>query len=1151
MPTFSGEVSGRMAAGGGEQIDLKTRWNWHPPGQPAFQGEGFASGDRARVLIRQTLNSPLPAELSAVIQHPLQQPEWTAQLDVPEFLARQAHPDWAAWPVSLNLRGEGRGTIGSVAGEGRMRVPGVGQATGELQARYQWPGEIRLEQLVLNLPETRLHWRLSGAVRQLDQQPELTLAMDWERLAWPLKQPQWRSPRGHIALEGPLRDVVLAGEAQLGEHPVTLAGHVGRWPDRTVLQAVRVEGAGLNIQLDGVVGPQVDVSWTLQGEQLGQVLPGAHGRIRSRGRITGPRDRPAGVIELMARDVLWLDHGVRELTLQLQGGLAPGSPPLQATLQLAGLRAGEVEAGRVQLTGQGGFEWRDGQLLPVSNSFGLQLAGQALRYGVHQVRELQVQAAGGLLPGSPPFDTRLKAHDLRVGEATLADLNLQLKGGIVRRDGDWMLQGEPLVLQGQAEHLVSPRARARGMSLRLRAGAQPDAPFELAIRAPDLRLDGQPLTLDIDGQGTRARQGLSGRALGSVADAAAKPQAVSLAFRLEGGWKAGQWAGLLQQLDGRVGSLGEWHLSHPARLVLAPDAGELGQACWESRATTACLQGQLQPRGWQLASRLNGFELERLRAWVPAELALTGRLEADAQFAGQGAQVLDGRFDLHGEGVQIDYAGQQAPLRFHPEPLSLRGTFSGRGAELSLRAEQPDFATLRADLSLGHALVLTQLRQTVMNGELRLELRHLGVLMPLSADIEKVQGRLEAGVRFAGTPAQPRLQAHGTLFDAGFTVPRLGIRVRSLNADAVSHDDNQLSIHGRGVSGSGELRLEGHAGLSPGQGWPVSLALTGNRFLAADIPEAKVYLSPDLRIEHRDDRLTLSGRITVPEATIQIPDESGAIKPSRDVIIVEGDAPPESRSLLPETHVTLVLGNKIKVTGPGYHARVDGEVTVDQLPGNEALGSGEIRIHDGLYTLYGVELVVDGGRLVFVRSPMDNPQLDLRAVRKTEEVVAGAKLLGTLAKPNITLFADKPMSQTDILAYLMMGKPFDPLNQQKEGSAMMAAANALGGTAGSVLAKELSSRLGLGSFVDISMQSSLRAGGLSQGYGGSGPWGGTQSTALFLGKYLTPKIYAQYGMGLFQNAYVFRLRYDLTERWKVQTETGEYSGGDLLYQWED
>lgn len=116
---------------------------------------------------------------------------------------------------------------------------------------------------------------------------------------------------------------------------------------------------------------------------------------------------------------------------------------------------------------------------------------------------------------------------------------------------------------------------------------------------------------------------------------------------------------------------------------------------------------------------------------------------------------------------------------------------------------------------------------------------------------------------------------------------------------------------------------------------------------------------------------------------------------------------------------------------------------------------------------------------------------------------------------------------------------------------MKAAASSLGGAAGSLVAQELANRLGIGGFVDISMQNSLNQGSLAQRYTGGGAFGGTQGTALFLGKYLTPRIYVQYGMGLFQNAYVFRLRYDLTRHWKVQTETGEYSGGDLLFQWEE
>jgi translocation and assembly module TamB len=194
-------------------------------------------------------------------------------------------------------------------------------------------------------------------------------------------------------------------------------------------------------------------------------------------------------------------------------------------------------------------------------------------------------------------------------------------------------------------------------------------------------------------------------------------------------------------------------------------------------------------------------------------------------------------------------------------------------------------------------------------------------------------------------------------------------------------------------------------------------------------------------------------------------------------------------------------------------------VTIEQSPSQPPIGTGQINIHDGKYSLYGVDLVVNGGRLVFARSPVDNPNLDLSAIRKTDDLVAGAKVLGPLSKPNVTLFADRPMSQTDILAYLVTGKPFDSTSQEESGM-LRGAANALGGSAGSLLAREISNRLGIGDFVDISVQNSISQGGISNAYqggvaGGAG-FGSTQGAALFLGKYLTPRIYVQYGMVILQ-----------------------------------
>ena len=1153
MPDLTGELSGRMAMGGMQKVGLKTTWNWHPKGRPEFRGEGFAGGNLDRVTLRQTLKSPLAAELSAVIMQPLDHPQWTAQLDVPEFPVNRIDPAWPAWPLTLSLHGEGTDHTAQVGGSFLGKVPGVGRPEGHLQLRYRDTGDLAVEKLELTLPETKTQLAVTGIVAHLNKTPEFNGVAQWTNLSWPLdRKPEWQSQRGQLSINGTPGAVRFDAEGLLKDSIVTASGHVGLPPGRMEFRGVRAQGAGLNLQLDGVFGPQLDLTWTLQGDQLATWLPGARGQIVSRGHLQGPRDSPAGTMELTARDLQFRDDKARELVLNLKGGLTPGAPQIEAAVLARGVWYQGNTANQLKLDFRGGLVLREGRLEPSTPTTELNLSGQGLSYQQHAIREVTLAAKGGLMPGSPPVEGNLKLLGFKSGDIEAGELKLEFKGGLVYRNQALALQGMPMEAELLAERLVQGNRQARDLRVGFKAGESADSPLNLTVKAPDIRLGEAHLSLDLDAQGTRARHTLSGTVVGQwVARDGAERLPVKLSLRAEGGWGDEQWAGSVSQFDWDLERLGHWPLSRPVSLRVQRSSGELGLACWGSRGAEACLQGKLnESGGWQTAVRISEFELDRLQRWLPASLGLKGVLSADWQFSGQGDRVQDGRYELLVDAAQIERMGGASPFKFRPAPFSLRGLVGGSGGTLRLVAEQPGFGSLRADLDVQGPLVLSRLRQTPLSGEARLELQNIGVLLPLTTDIEKLQGRLDAGVRFSGTPNSPKLQVHGMLFDAGFGVPRLGIKVRSLHADAISRQDNQLVFSGRGVSGSGEIKLDGTVSLSPKENWPLKFSLFGNRFLIADTPEAKVYLSPDLLVERKDSRLTLSGRVKIPEAMIQIPDESGAIKPSRDVVIVEGDEPPESRQNPLETRVEVVLGDKISVAGPGYQARVDGQVTVEQQPGTDALGTGEIRIHNGKYSLYGVDLEADGGRLVFNRSPMDNPNLDIQAVRKSDDVVAGAKILGNLNKPNITLFSDRPMSQTEILSYLVVGQSFNTQSQQ-DGTAMRGAASALGGSAGSLLAKELSSRLGLGGLVDISMQGSLGAGGISQAYTGSGPWGGAQGTALFLGRYLTPKIYVQYGMGLFQNAYVFRLRYDLTQRWKVQTETGEFSGGDILYQWED
>jgi autotransporter translocation and assembly factor TamB len=1305
QPELSADLSGHLAMGGMEKVDLKTHWNWHPKGKPEFRGEGYLGGNLGRMNVHQTLKAPLPATVSAVVLHPFDEAEWTAQLDVPEFEPRLIDPAWPAWPVHVSLQGEGTGDRNArLSVDVQARIPGLGDTRADLQARYRQPGELTVERLDLAIPATKSALKLTGKARHFDREPEFQTVAQWENLNWPLQgTPEWRSPRGQVSVTGTRKQFRFDAAGMLADKAVTASGSLTLpKAERIEFREVRAQGAGLQLQLDGVWGPQLALSWVLQGDQLGAWVPGAQGRISSRGTLSGPREGPAGEVDVSARDFRFRNLVARELTVHGRGGLTPGAPPIEAEASGADLRFGGDRVDRLKLTFKGGLLLRDGRLEMSSPAAHLNFSGQGLQVRDYAARDVEVQASGGIRPDSPPLDARIKGHGLKLGDAaanalglnfqggvlwregrlefttpnlalsvegegfryredsarslklevtggltagappvdatlkaegvriagadadrlsvgfkgglllrdgrlqpgadplsvtldgtglhyqqasldamklhagggllpgsppmtgkleaqglrsgatTVGSTRLDFAGGLVYRNGTFTMEGQPLAVRGHTSALTHGQRRAPEVQLEFKAGGQPDSPVSLGIKAPELMVDGHQFGLDLQADGTRARHRLTGQVVGNLADGETRTRALRLDLKAEGHWGDTGWSGEIQRFDGSLENFTDWTLQKPMPMSVGQGGIELGLACWAFGDPEACLQGRRGAAGdWQGSVRMSGFDLERLRAWLPDGVTTQGRLNADAQFSGTALQITGGHFELGVEKPVIERQVGHAPLRFRPEPLVLRGMVTGRGAEARLVAEDAALASVRADVAVDGPLVLDRLAQLPLSGEVTLDLRNIGALQPVQGNVTDLRGRLDVALRLTGTARAPRLQAHGTLFDAGFSVPRLGIKVRSLNADAVSMDDNQIALNGRGVSGSGEIRLSGKATLSPKLDWPLKISLLGNRFLAADIPEAKVYLSPDLLIERKQGRFDLSGRLVIPEASIRIPDESGAIKPSRDVIIVDGDEPPDKQANPLETRVDVVLGDKITVNGPGYQARVDGAVTIEQTPGADAFGTGEIRIHNGQYSLYGVDLEVDGGRMVYTRSPMDNPNLDIRAVRKSDDVMAGAKLLGTLNKPNITLFADRPMSQTDILAYLVMGKPFDPLGQQGSGSAMRGAASALGGSAGSLLAKELSSRLGLGGLVDISMQGSLNAGGIAQGYGGSGPWGSTQSTALFLGKYLTPKIYVQYGMGLFQNAYVFRLRYDLTQRWKVQTETGEFSGGDILYQWEN
>jgi autotransporter translocation and assembly factor TamB len=93
---------------------------------------------------------------------------------------------------------------------------------------------------------------------------------------------------------------------------------------------------------------------------------------------------------------------------------------------------------------------------------------------------------------------------------------------------------------------------------------------------------------------------------------------------------------------------------------------------------------------------------------------------------------------------------------------------------------------------------------------------------------------------------------------------------------------------------------------------------------------------------------------------------------------------------------------------------------------------GEIRLTQGFYGGYGLSLRIDRGRFTYSGGPVDNPALDILALRRSDDVEklynvkVGVAIFGTLKHPNVKLYSQPLMKDEEILSFLILARPYDP-----------------------------------------------------------------------------------------------------------------------------
>lgn len=1001
---------------------------------------------------------------------------------------------------------------------------GIGTLEAELRARLA-AQRVQIEQLSLrSVDAAPMRVDAQGTV-QLDAQ-DSALALQWSALRWPLQgEPQVWSREGALNLEG--RPEALRAQAKFA---------LG---DRAQLEA---HGKYANQQIDAQLGWS-NLAWPLKGEP----------------RIASER----GTLKLQGQPESYAYALDAQLAAEGQRGTAQAQG--SGSLQHLVLDRLQLAVARARIGGQGRVEWSpalraDADLRVKDLDPGLIAPDWPGRINGRVQARTTMQGEQPVVRFDVALkDSRLRAYTLALdarGVARGAVVELeraQLRTGRTRLD----LQGRvtpPFAvaarldspdlaslwpgLRGRAQLKAELRGEARAPRVIAQGGAQELAHGELAIRElaldADLEQDG-PWRLDLDLRElsgptdmARAQARLRGRAAEHALDLSVNAEPGDARLALRGAYDVARrrWNGELMQGLLHPAGLAPWTLEEPAALSVGATRVQLEPACWRAPDSRVCAQAIREPARLRGAFRVEQFDFAYFRTLLPAGWTLSGGVDGSAMLEVRNGRLAEARADLSTAPIDVQRDGQTL-LKAGRGQLQMEEV-AGRVSAHARLPLQDGALAFTAQLAPGAADYASR----ALSAQLEVALADLGFLRLLSEEIQQVQGRLEGRMNLSGTLAQPRPQGEIRLREAQLKLLTPGIELSALEARVASDGSDQtLRLQASAQSGGGTLNVDGSATLSlPTR---VALAIRGDNFQAANTAEARAWISPRLDVEMAEASIRVSGEVDVPRAQITPLDFDSGVAPSRDQVIVSehaaADAPGRATPL--HADVRLNLGEAVRFEGFGLKTRLTGSVRAIEQPGRAGSGRGEVRLVDGRYKAYGQDLDIVSGRLLFNGGPLTEPAVELRAKRKPrEDVEVGVLVRGTLDEPEFQLYSTPAMPRERQLSWLVLGRSLEDGGSGDEKAMIANAALSLGLSGTDFLAQNLRGGLGLD---EISI--------------GSDPGDEAQAARFTIGKYLSPKLYVSYGVGLFQPGQVFKLLYELGRGFKFSTESGVHTGGDLLY----
>ncbi len=690
-----------------------------------------------------------------------------------------------------------------------------------------------------------------------------------------------------------------------------------------------------------------------------------------------------------------------------------------------------------------------------------------------------------------------------------ADAAATLGANRITAKGSYGWAGDSLALEVDARNLaqLDPRASGQLAGQVIIGGSSGRPTIAFDLRGAKLRWANERTINTLDAKGELA----SGAQ--RPIDLALTAEGIDAVARVEGEWDGARgWRGTVARLENR----GEYAmaLGAPAQLEIAPDRVALGAATvrgfegefaverfvWENGRISTAGRLRALPAAPLLAAA--GWKAERgtnLRLRGEWSLDMSPRLNGSARIERESGDVV---------------VAASPPLGLGLSQLAVEAKFVDGAPTATGGLDAASVGTVALSASASGLA-----RDARLTGRVTADVKTLRLLDELVGTSTIINGRAALDLALGGTLGAPSLDGAASADDVRIDVPQYGIALREgrlrakLAGDTLVLED--LSIKGP----EGELTATGT--LARG-GAGANLAWKADRLRIFNRPDRRLVVTGAGTAALSQTKLALRGALRAEEGYIEFAAQDTS-RLGDDVVIVGRTAPARRtgpRALPLDLDMTLDPGPRFRIVGQGLDAYLRGKVQVQSRADGVIVARGTIETApDGTYRAFGQKLDIERGRLLF-DGPIDNPALDILALRKNLQVEAGVEVTGTARAPQVRLTSRPPVPDAEKLSWLVLGRASPDASSADLALLQAAAAQLVTSDQAVPLHRRIIQDIGLD---DIAVR------------GASG--GAATGQVVAFGKRLSDRLYIEYEQGLSVAANLVRLTFALTRTLSVNAQT--------------